>query len=737
MRLRKYQLDLSEKVLESNSKDLVQLPTGGGKTIIAGFLSKTYLTEGKKVLFLAHREELLNQPIEKFFTQFGITSSIIKGKEVSDLFIPMQIASIQTFHKRLNFAPDVIIIDEAHHAEASTYQKIIKSFPVAKLIGLTATPYRLSGKGFNKTFDRLIASKNVKGLEEELFLVQGKTFGYPVRHEKLLRAKYLGNDYTEQVLEEIMNDRVLIEDIIVSYEKHTKGKKMIVFASSIKHSQAICQRFKEYGINALHIDAKTEDRSEIINEFRFGQTNILCNVGIATEGVDIPEIECVCLARPTMSLALYLQMVGRGSRPLGGKQHYTILDHSNNYIEHGAPNKEHDWLRYFNGMSKAELVGLKKGKQFKLISEDGTELIIDNILDIPLDIKGFVLEEVEVKEVVKRPNGKEYPQAFFNKYTSFIRSLSKFVKKENYRDYFLYTIKSLGEDLAFKIFKMPCNAQNRVIAKIVVDSFNEEMTDSSKEEIENQLSIYNTPKEEYNIYKYYTNIADLQYEKSVFLQMIDKEDNGSLYIPDICKKEEIEQYYYSLYRAQIMGLFVGLDEDAIFSMAFAPSRSYTRGELHILCVDKYDKLQKLFRRDYLLAMHLFNKFLKIHWVNSSSKNPTKIKLINSLFNSFLEETSITNDIKFCGEGVWGISNMINIDIIERICEKLNIPVENGCAYITSDLVKIESDKNKAIARKAINSKVFEEFVELNLGGDVSRLEAFFGSLNNMIKNIKR
>jgi len=405
IQIREYQKYAIDEVLSDNkSKDLVQLATGGGKTIIAGFLSETFLTDDKKVLFLAHREELLNQAQDKLFKQFGITSSIIKGKEESDLSIPMQIASIQTFHRRLNFVPDVIIIDEAHHAEASTYQKIIKSFPNAKMVGLTATPYRLSGKGFNKTFDRLITSKSIKSLEEELFLVQGKTFGYPIRHEKLLRAKYLGNDYTEQELNEIMNDRVLIEDIIVSYEKRAKGKKMIVFASSIKHSQAICQRFKEYGLNALHIDANTKDRSEIINEFRFGQTNILCNVGIATEGVDIPEIECVCLARPTMSLSLYLQMCGRGSRPSNNKKQYIILDHSNNYIEHGAPNKEHDWKAYFTGMSKPELLALKKGKQFKVILDDSSELIIDNILDIPMDIKGFALEEIEnTKESNENP----------------------------------------------------------------------------------------------------------------------------------------------------------------------------------------------------------------------------------------------------------------------------------------------------------------------------------------------
>jgi len=403
MKLRSYQLEIVDKVLSNpKSADLIQLATGGGKTVIAGQICNSFLSKGEKVLFLAHREELISQPKEKFFSQFGIDSSIIMAKHESDLEMPMQIASVQTFHRRLNFDPNVIIIDEAHHSEATTYQKIIKTYPNAKLIGLTATPYRLSGKGFKDTFDNLITSRTVKQLEGKGFLVPAKCYCYPIGHNKLSGIKMTGGDYNEQDLEKVMLDRVLIEDIAVSYEAHAKGKKMIVFATTVSHSKAISQRLNELGIKSLHVDAKCKGRNELINEFRYGQYSVLCNVGIATEGVDIPEIEAVCLARPTKSLALYLQMVGRGARPFDSKKEYLLLDHSDNFFYHGAPNNEHEWGKYFKGTSKSNTKDTMDDiRGFELTFEDGKRLLINSTLDIPLEIKGFVLREYNNKKNTK------------------------------------------------------------------------------------------------------------------------------------------------------------------------------------------------------------------------------------------------------------------------------------------------------------------------------------------------
>lgn len=394
MELRPYQSEITDTVLPSFSKDLIQLPTGGGKTIVAGHLCNTYLNSGKNVLFLAHREELITQPSEKFLLNFGIDSSIIKGNIKSNLLLNMQIGSVQSYHKRLDFNPDVIVIDEAHHSEAKTYQKIIETHKGAKLIGLTATPYRLNGKGFSDTFDRLVKSKTVKELEALGFLVSAKCFSYPIGHDKLSRIKITGGDYNEQQLEDLMNDRVLIEDIVVSYKQHCDGKKMIVFASSVEHSKAICKRFNQLGVKASHIDAGTKKRDEIIEVFRFGSTDVLCNVGIATEGVDIPEIEAVCLARPTKSLALYLQMCGRGSRPIDGKVNYILLDHANNFWEHGAPNKDHDWEAYFNGVATPILDNNESRAVFKLSIEDSESILLADFMDFEVDLKGFALEEV-------------------------------------------------------------------------------------------------------------------------------------------------------------------------------------------------------------------------------------------------------------------------------------------------------------------------------------------------------
>ena len=394
LQLREYQLNIVSKVLsDTKSKDLIQLPTGGGKTIIAGFLCAEYLKRNKKVLFLAHREELLYQPKEKFLNDFGIEAGIIKAQLKQDLDLDVQIASVQTFHRRLNFCADVIIIDEAHHVEAATYQTIINEYPRAKLIGLTATPYRLSGKGFTQTFNKLITEKTVKQLEQESFLVPARCFNYPLSHDKLARITITGGDYNEKEISDMMNERVIIEDILESYTTHAIGKKMVVFAASVRNSEAIRDNFNAHGISALHVDANSSNREDIIKEFRYGKTNILCNVGIATEGFDMSEIQVVCMARPTYSLARYLQMCGRASRPSANKTHYLLLDHTNNFFEHGEPSKQHDWNAYFNGMSKRELKELSENKRFS-VRKDGKEIEVDNILELPADIKGFALEEI-------------------------------------------------------------------------------------------------------------------------------------------------------------------------------------------------------------------------------------------------------------------------------------------------------------------------------------------------------
>jgi len=354
IKLRPYQEKAVSAIYEAwqeHRSIMLQLPTGGGKTVIFSRIIQLALENGaKQIAVLTHREELLKQAEIKIrqFCPYGI--GIIQGQQAVDIDQPIQLVSIMTLARRCQLlnqlAFDLIVIDEAHHATAHSYSQIIDHFPRAKILGVTATPCRTDGTGFGDLFDILIdshsISADVKTLIRLNYLSDFKIYATPCVETKGVGQR--GGDYDEASLARLNPVKKIRGSLLHSYLAYGKSKKCVCFAINVEHSQAIAQYYNQYGIPALHLDGAMppKERQAIIAQFRHGHTLILCNCNIITEGFDLPEIEVVQLARPTQSLALYLQMVGRALRYKPNKT-AIILDHANNWQIHGSPKDDFTW----------------------------------------------------------------------------------------------------------------------------------------------------------------------------------------------------------------------------------------------------------------------------------------------------------------------------------------------------------------------------------------------------------
>lgn len=355
MILREYQqktIDQIRSALKQGCKRiLVTLPTGAGKSIIMGHIAKSCIEKGTKVLALMHRRGLVNQLGDRF-ESCGVNSGTIMAGIDTNLENPVQVGTIQTFSRRLNFEEidwdtgekfrpwehpaDVIMIDEAHRSLSKTYVDILKSSYRDKVVlGFTATPVLSSGAGFCAYYERLIQPVTVQELVDIGSLVPGIYYGLSA--PDLAGIKMVAGDYEKKTLGQRVKNQKIIGDIVVNWCRIAQGKKTLVFAVNVKHSKAIVYEFNKNGITAEHLDAHSDDdeRAEVIKKFRTGEIQVLSNVGLFVEGTDIPEIECICLARPTKSIGVYLQMVGRGARPCPGKKNFIVLDHGKNVNEHG------------------------------------------------------------------------------------------------------------------------------------------------------------------------------------------------------------------------------------------------------------------------------------------------------------------------------------------------------------------------------------------------------------------
>ena len=322
---------------------LFQMPTGTGKTILFNEITRRGYAQDRKILIVAHRQELVRQTVDKLEAR-GVPAGIIMAGEVGRPDLAVQVASIQTLGRRGIVPPaHLIIIDECHHAKAETYRKLWDMYPDAKFLGVTATPVRLNGEGFQDLFDVLVPSMPVKAFIEAGYLA-------PVRHfvcknPDLRGVKVKRGDYETDRLAEVMREADNLASLILAWQQHAEGKATIVFAVNVAHSLEIAHLYNSFGIPTAHLDAKTPsaERVEILRKFKAGELKVVSNVEIITEGFDFPECEVVQLARPTQSLALYLQMVGRAMRPAPGKAAALVLDNAGLWKTHGLVTTEREW----------------------------------------------------------------------------------------------------------------------------------------------------------------------------------------------------------------------------------------------------------------------------------------------------------------------------------------------------------------------------------------------------------
>ena len=357
-----YQEDMKERIekaLRLHRSVMAQMPTGTGKTYLLTAVIDSFVSNNpmEKVWIVAHRRELVSQ-IDETVRKFHSNST----SNTSSLLSSVKAMSIQWLirhYDEIEEEPGMIVIDEAHHALAKTYKEMWERFPNAKFLGLTATPCRLNGKGFTDLFDILVQSWSVpefisKGRLATYDFVSIKSDGVTQRLIDSLQKRGADGDYQNKEMDMLLNKKPSIERLYQSLEEYGKDRKGIVYAINISHAQKITKLYQEHGVKAIAIDSKTPatERQQDIEAFKKGDIQVLVNVDIFSEGFDCPDVEFVQLARPTLSLAKYLQMVGRGLRVAKGKKNCVIIDNVGLYRVFGLPSQVWNWKATFEGKLK-------------------------------------------------------------------------------------------------------------------------------------------------------------------------------------------------------------------------------------------------------------------------------------------------------------------------------------------------------------------------------------------------
>ena len=346
MNLRAYQqraiADTRAAIAGGSRAPLLVLPTGGGKTIIFSAIAQSAAAKGNRVLILVHRRELIHQASSKL-QWIGLDHGIVAaGVPASDA--PVQIASVQTLARRLSridWQPGLIIIDEAHHATAGQWSRILDHWPNTYRLGVTATPCRLDGRGLRSAFDAMVLGPSVADLTSAGFLSPARIYAPPVVAD-LASVRTRAGDYANDQAAAAMDRPTVTGDAISHYQRLAAGQQAIAFCCNVKHAVSVCDAFKTAGIAAELLLGGTQDREKVVTDFAAHRTNVLVTVDVVSEGFDVPAASCAILLRPTQSLGLYLQQVGRVLRPAPGKHAALILDHVGNVMRHGFPDDQRD-----------------------------------------------------------------------------------------------------------------------------------------------------------------------------------------------------------------------------------------------------------------------------------------------------------------------------------------------------------------------------------------------------------
>ncbi len=344
--LRPYQASaidrLRDAVEASNGRVILTAPTGAGKTTIAGRLMELAVGRGSHVLFIAHREELIAQASGRL-ADFGLLHGIIKAGHRPDPGQPIQVASIQTLVRRALPPADLVIVDEGHRAISPSYRAIFDAYPGADIVALTATPVRTDGRGLGDVFGALVEVAKVSELIAMGFLMRTRVLAPST--PDLVGIRTVAGDFDPKTLALRVERPNLLGSIVDHWGQHARGARAVLFAANVQHSQNLVASLQGAGARAAHIDGDTDadTRAKTLAALRAGDLDVVSNVGILTEGYDLPDLGAVILARPTQSLALHLQMIGRVMRPAQGKTQALVLDHAGNVHRHGFAETDRTW----------------------------------------------------------------------------------------------------------------------------------------------------------------------------------------------------------------------------------------------------------------------------------------------------------------------------------------------------------------------------------------------------------
>ena len=421
MELRPYQNQLANDIRgafgSGANRPLAVSPTGSGKTVLFSYITSQVLKRGSRVIIIAHRREILDQ-ISATLKRVGVPHGFIQaGKSASTQ--PAMVASIQTLARRLDTvpAPDLVIIDEAHHSVSKSYVQMFAAWPTAKFIGVTATPERLDGKGLGAMFDRMVMGPSVQWLIDNGFLAQPVYYA-PREAVDLSQVHTIAGDFDRSETEEIVDTPRITGDAVTHYVRFCNRQRAVAFCISVAHAQHVADTFNSCGIPSASIDGTLdpEVRKQRVEDLTAGKILVLTSCELISEGFDLPAVNAAILLRPTQSLSMHLQQVGRALRPYPGKANAIILDHVGNCLRHGLAEQERDWD--LGGrekrLKKSSLVETKQcSKCFAIFA--GTvcpqcgsqrEIATREIEEVDGELQRLSIEDISKKREERREEGK-------------------------------------------------------------------------------------------------------------------------------------------------------------------------------------------------------------------------------------------------------------------------------------------------------------------------------------------
>ena len=348
--LRLYQTEAVYQIRQAFSQRhrsvLFVLPTGGGKTVLFSHITEQAAARGNRVCVLVHRQELLRQASASL-EQMGVPHGLVAANRSMDLSQPVQVASVQTLARRLHRFPQeffqLLVVDEAHHSNAGTWAKVLEHFHRAKVLGVTATPCRCDGRGLGEWYSAMVQGPSAAWLTDNGYLAQAKVYAPPVGFDVQQIRKRMGDFDLNQAAQQLSGNNAM-GDSLSHYRQHLDGQTAIAFCCSVSHAEAVARLFNDAGVAAASIDGTMDSstRERLLRELGTGQLKVLTSCALIGEGVDVPSVAGCILLRPTASVSLHLQMIGRCLRPQAGKQ-AVILDHVGNVLRLGHHLEDREW----------------------------------------------------------------------------------------------------------------------------------------------------------------------------------------------------------------------------------------------------------------------------------------------------------------------------------------------------------------------------------------------------------